>query len=175
MPFPKRNGDIKSMKCSETILWDLGGISGQVDCWCMSLSLGTFNHAPAFWSCANKMVTYLLEAATRPESHGIRPHSLKVTTIHGLMTEVGKGHSDISQLAIQGNYKGVAAQYVDRCYSRNPPIGKSPCLISHKALFRKIMSLCLQHRGHRSLRKDNAPKKRLQKPNFWDTSRVIGL
>ena len=51
---------------------------------------GFFNQAPAFWSCGNKMMTFRLYLAGRPDDHGIRPHSLKVATIPTLMTEVAK-------------------------------------------------------------------------------------
>ena len=50
-----------------------------------------FNQAPAFWSCANKMMTFLLEREDFYEEHGIRPRSLKVTTISSLMGEFVKG------------------------------------------------------------------------------------
>ena len=35
------------------------------------------------------------------------------------MTEVGKGQPNLSQLAIQGNYRAVDAQDMDKVYSRN--------------------------------------------------------
>ena len=40
-----------------------------------------FNGVPAFWSCANKMMIYMLKKAERPDGHSIRPRSLKVATI----------------------------------------------------------------------------------------------
>ena len=61
----------------------------------------------------------LLFQAGHPEGHGIRPHSLKVTTISTLMTEVIKGQANLYQLAIQGNYRAVAAHGMDGVYSRN--------------------------------------------------------
>ena len=64
-------------------------------------------------------MTSLLFQAGHPESHGVRPHSLKVTTISTLMTEVIKGRANLSQLAIQGNYMDVAAQDMANVYSRN--------------------------------------------------------
>ena len=54
-----------------------------------------------------------------PEGHAIRPHSLKVTTISTLMTEIAKGNANLSQLAIQGNYRGVTAHDMANVYSRN--------------------------------------------------------
>ena len=39
-----------------------------------------FNAVPAFWSCGNKMMIYLLSKVDRPDGHCIRPHSRKVTT-----------------------------------------------------------------------------------------------
>ena len=51
----------------------------------MESEAGFSNQAPAFWSCANKMMTFLLERAEFFEEHGIRPHSLKVKTISALM------------------------------------------------------------------------------------------
>ena len=47
--------------------------------------LGFFNQRHAFWSCANKMMSVLLPLADFHEDHGIRPHSLKVTTIAVIM------------------------------------------------------------------------------------------
>ena len=35
------------------------------------------------------------------------------------MTEVAKGPSNLAQWAIRGNYRAVAAQAVDKAYSRN--------------------------------------------------------
>ena len=64
-------------------------------------------------------MTWLLELAGRPEDHGIRPQSLKVTTIPTLMVDVAKGKANLSQLAIQGNYRAVAPRDVDKVYSRN--------------------------------------------------------
>ena len=64
-------------------------------------------------------MTYLLEAAGHPEVHGVRPRSLKVTTISALMPEAAKGQADLSQLAIRGYYRAVAAQDMDTVYSRN--------------------------------------------------------
>ena len=81
--------------------------------------VGNFNRAPAFWPCANKMVTYLLEADGHPECHGVRPRSLRVTTISALTTEVAKGQENLSQLAIRGNYRVVADQDMARAYPRN--------------------------------------------------------
>ena len=45
------------------------------------------NQAPALGHCANKVMTCLLFQAGHLDGHGIRPHSLKVTTISTLMTE----------------------------------------------------------------------------------------
>ena len=56
-----------------------------------------FSPYPAFWSIASKMVTYLLELAGQPHGRGIRPRSLKVTTISALMAEVAKGQANLSQ------------------------------------------------------------------------------
>ena len=64
-------------------------------------------------------MTYLLEVDERPEGHGIRPRSLKVATISALMTEAAQGQGDLSQLAIQGNYRAVAAHHMYKAYSRN--------------------------------------------------------
>ena len=76
-------------------------------------------HDPAFLSCANKMMTYLLEVDGRAQDRGIRPHRLKLTTIPSLMTEVTNGQANSSQLAIRANYRDVAAQDMDKVYSRN--------------------------------------------------------
>ena len=99
-------------------------MSSSLDFWiCHPLSneseLGTFNRSHAFWSCANKMVNYLLDLDGLPEGHGIRPHSLKVTTISYLMADLAKGHANLSQLAIRGNYRHFAARYMANVYSRN--------------------------------------------------------
>ena len=81
--------------------------------------LGLRKQAHAFWSCATKVVTCLLFQADRPDGHGARPHSLKVTTISTLMTEVIKGNANLSQLPIQGNYRDVTARDMAKVYSRN--------------------------------------------------------
>ena len=47
--------------------------------------------APAFWSCATKMVLPLLSLAKNSEGHGIRPRSLQVTAKSALTAEVVKG------------------------------------------------------------------------------------
>ena len=52
--------------------------------------LGFPNRAPAFWPCANKMMSLLLFLAYRTEDHGIRPLSLKVTTIDLLTGQLPK-------------------------------------------------------------------------------------
>ena len=51
--------------------------------------------------------------------HGIRPHSLKVTTISALMAAVVKGYADISQIDIRGIYRAAAARDMATIYSRN--------------------------------------------------------
>ena len=53
-----------------------------------------YRAVPAFRYLANKMMAYLLEIAGCPDGHGVRPHSLKVTTISAQMTEVAKGHEN---------------------------------------------------------------------------------
>ena len=80
---------------------------------------GNFTAAPAFRSCADKMAAYLLDLVGRPKCPGIRPHSLKVATIHPLKVEVVKGHANLSQLATRGNYRACAAQNTAEIYSRN--------------------------------------------------------
>ena len=65
------------------------------------------------------MMTYLVEVDGRPQGRGIRPCSLKVTTISALMAEANKGQSNSPQLAIQGNYRALAAQDKAKAYSRN--------------------------------------------------------
>ena len=60
------------------------------------------------------MMTCLLGIEELPEGDGIRPRSLKVKTISVLMTEVAKGQADLSQLAIQGNYRPVTSQDMDK-------------------------------------------------------------
>ena len=44
----------------------------------------------AFRSCAHKLMAYLLDLAGHHKGNGIRPHSLKVTTISAIMKEVIK-------------------------------------------------------------------------------------
>ena len=77
------------------------------------------NQAPAFWSREDKVLSCLLFQEGRPEGHVERPRNLKVTTISTLMTEVIKGHANLSHLAIQGNYREVTAQNVNKVYPRN--------------------------------------------------------
>ena len=81
---------------------------------------GFFNQAPAFWSIANKQMIILLERANfQVVGHGIRPHSLKVTTISSLMTEIVKGKGNLAQLSVQGNYRAITAADMGKIYSRN--------------------------------------------------------
>ena len=65
------------------------------------------------------MMAYLLEVGGSLDGHGVRPRSLKVATISALMAGVGKRQDNLSQLAIRGNYRAVAAQDMDKVYSRN--------------------------------------------------------
>ena len=81
--------------------------------------LGFPNHSPAFWSCSNKIMKCLLFLAGRPDGHGTRPNSIKVATIPTLMTEIAKWHANLSQLAIQCNYRAAAARDMANVYSRN--------------------------------------------------------
>ena len=81
--------------------------------------LGFFNRPHAFWSCANKMMSVLLSLADVHGDRGIRPHSLKVTTIDVLMVGIAKGKANLSQLAFQGNYRAFNAQDMGNVYSRN--------------------------------------------------------
>ena len=66
-------------------------------------------------------MTVLLDLADSHEDRGIRPHSLKVTTIAALMGEIVKGKANLAQLAAQGNYRAVTAQDMGKVYSRNSP------------------------------------------------------
>ena len=75
-----------------------------------------FTPVPSFWYCAYKMVTYLLDLVWLPMGHGVRPNSLKVTTISALTTNVADGQANLSQLAIQGNYRAVTAQDMAKVY-----------------------------------------------------------
>ena len=65
------------------------------------------------------MMSVLLSLADFHEDHGIRPHSLKVTTIDVLMAGISKGKENLAQLVVQGNYSAVAAQEMGKVYSRN--------------------------------------------------------
>merc|ERR1712112_708539 len=81
---------------------------------------GFFNNAPAFWSIANKLMTILLDRVNfQEEGHGIRPHSLKVTTISALTTEIVKGKGNLAQLSAQWNYRAITAADMGKIYSRN--------------------------------------------------------
>ena len=71
-------------------------------------------------------MTWLFELAGRPVGHGIRPRNLKVTTISTIMTDVDKGRARLSRLAIQGNYRAVAAQDMSNVYSRDLPHRQIP-------------------------------------------------
>ena len=78
------------------------------------------NQAPASWSIANKMMTISLERANFLEKpQGIRPHSLKVTTISALTTEIVKGGGNLAQLSARGNYRAITAADMGGIYSRN--------------------------------------------------------
>ena len=89
---------------------------------------------PAFWPCADKMEAYLLDLAGHPKGRGIRPHILKVTTTPPPITiEIAKGRAELSQLAIQDNYREVATRDMDGIYARNVeqkhlPVPNSPIL-----------------------------------------------
>ena len=63
------------------------------------------------------MMILLLERADFMESDGVRPHSLKVTTISALMGGIAKGKENIAQLAAQGNYRAFSAQDMGKVYS----------------------------------------------------------
>ena len=63
----------------------------------------------------------LIFQAGRHAGHGIRPHSLKVTTISTLMTEIAKGNAKFPRLTIRRNYRAIAAQDAANVYSRNLP------------------------------------------------------
>ena len=81
---------------------------------------GFFNNAPAFWSIANKLMIILLARVNFQEAgHGIRPHSLKVTTISALTTEIVKGNGNLAQLMAQGNYRAITAADMGKIHSRN--------------------------------------------------------
>ena len=75
-------------------------------------------------------MAYLLELAERPDGHGIRAHSLKVTTISALVAEMAKSQANLLHLAIQGNYSARAAHDLDAAYSRN---------ISQRQLFERTL------------------------------------
>ena len=62
--------------------------------------------------------------------HGIRPHSLKVTTISTLIEEIAKGNANFPHLAIRGNYRAVTAHAMEQAYSRN--------LAQQKIVFSKL-------------------------------------
>ena len=97
-----------------------GGLSR--DFWlCQPLAYegGAFAPPPSFRPWSQKMMAYPLEVGERPDGHGIRPHSLKVTTIAALMTDVDKGQSNLSHLAIQGNYRAFRAHDMSKANSRN--------------------------------------------------------
>ena len=81
--------------------------------------MGPPNQSPAFGPCADKMMTVLLDLAGVREENGIRPHSLKVATISGLMGEIAKGKKNLSQLAPQGNYRAATSHDMGMAYSRN--------------------------------------------------------
>ena len=81
--------------------------------------IGCFNQYPAFWSCANKMMTCLLFLSDRKDDHGARPHSLKVSTISAIMEEIAKGNANLPHLAMQGNYRAATAHDMGKAYSRN--------------------------------------------------------
>ena len=65
------------------------------------------------------MMSVLLSLADLHGDHGIRPRSLKVTTIAVLMGEIVKGKANLPQLAARGNYRAVDAQDMGKVYSRN--------------------------------------------------------
>ena len=52
------------------------------------------NSVPAFWSCANKMMAYLLDLSSPPKGLRIGPRSLKVAAIFAIIGEVANAHSN---------------------------------------------------------------------------------
>lgn len=92
------------------------------DFWVWKPRESASNHlsdTPDFWSRADEMVIPLLQMESRPESHGIRHYSPKVTTISALSTEVIEGNMNIPQLSIRCNYGAFAAREVAKIYSTN--------------------------------------------------------
>ena len=77
------------------------------------------------------MMNLLLFQAGIPDGHAVRQRSLKVATISASMTEVAKGRANLSQLAIQGNYREVAARDMAKVYSRNS--ARRPIFAAHFA------------------------------------------
>ena len=65
------------------------------------------------------MSILLLFLSEHPEDRGIRPHSLKVTTIDVIMGEIVKGEANLSQLAAKGNYRAATTQDMGKVYLRN--------------------------------------------------------
>ena len=76
------------------------------------------------------MVDYLSDIAGHPKVHGIRPHSLKVTTIATLMEEI-TGRSNFPQLATRGNYRAVAPHDMGKTYYRN--VARQQLIVSNFA------------------------------------------
>ena len=68
----------------------------------------------------------LLEGSDFWEENGIRPRSLKVTTISALTGEIVTGKANLAQLAAQWNYRAVDDQDMRNGYSRN---------LAHQQLF----------------------------------------
>ena len=64
------------------------------------------------------MTNGLLFQAGRPDGHGVRRHSLMFKTNSALVSEVTKYRAISPQLAIQGNYRALAARDMDKVYSR---------------------------------------------------------
>ena len=71
-------------------------------------------------------MTHLLDLVGPPKCHGVRPRSLKVTTIPPLMAETAKGQANLHQLAIHWDRRGVAARDMANIYARNIARQKPP-------------------------------------------------
>ena len=100
-----------------------------------------FTPCPLFWVCTDKMMTYLLHLLGRPEGHGIRPRSLKAATISAPTIEEAQCRSDLSQLAIRGNYRSVDAKAMAKVYSTNLANRQLPASIFARGISQNNTSL----------------------------------
>ena len=98
--------------------------------------MGDFALFPAFGSCANKMMAYLLELAEHPEGHGIRPQS---KSGNNSRPNGRSGERPIGFIAISDSWEIIGPSRLRKWIRSVLEISRDknlPCMISQKALLK---------------------------------------